>query len=111
MSEKSKLISDAKRWVEQEKVWDGSLYATQTPELRSPGASEKTVPSPTPRRADAPTRDGGKVAALKALNEKYKDCVRCSLGTSRIKFVFGVGNPDTDVLFIGEGPGFEEDHR
>src|SRR4029079_6271814 len=29
----------------------------------------------------------------------------------RIKFVFGVGNPNAEVLFIGEGPGYEEDRK
>ncbi len=52
-----------------------------------------------------------KDVALNALYEKYKDCTRCRLGLSRIKIVFGVGNPDSQVLFIGEGPGYEEDRR
>jgi uracil-DNA glycosylase family 4 len=55
--------------------------------------------------------DGLKKAALAGLYEKYKDCTRCSLGHTRIKFVFGVGNPDSEVLLIGEGPGYEEDRR
>jgi uracil-DNA glycosylase family 4 len=52
-----------------------------------------------------------KAAALQALFDKYNTCTRCPLGNSRLKFVFGVGNPDAEVLFIGEGPGYEEDHR
>ena len=52
-----------------------------------------------------------KAPALMALYEKYKDCVRCPLGPTRIKIVFGVGNPSSEVLFIGEGPGYEEDRR
>jgi len=55
--------------------------------------------------------DEQKPSALKALYEKYKDCTRCALGRSRIKIVFGVGNPNSEVLFIGEGPGYEEDRR
>ncbi len=39
------------------------------------------------------------------------DCHLCPLGDTRIKLVFGVGNPETDVMFIGEGPGFEEDRK
>src|SRR6185437_4778762 len=52
-----------------------------------------------------------KAAALAALYEKYKACTRCRLGLTRIQFVFGMGNPESKVLFIGEGPGYEEDRR
>ncbi len=36
-------------------------------------------------------------------------CKRCALYETRTNVVFGVGNPDTDVLFVGEGPGEQED--
>jgi len=38
-------------------------------------------------------------------------CTRCSLAESRTQVVFGVGNPDADLLFIGEAPGFHEDKQ
>ncbi len=38
-----------------------------------------------------------------------KNCTRCSLHRSRTHFVFGEGNPQADVVFIGEAPGREED--
>jgi len=108
MSDKKKLLSDAKQWVEQEKVWDDSLYATSRPS--SPAAAGRGSPSVPPPPC-TPTKSPEKAAALKALYERYKDCTRCALGNTRIKFVFGVGNPDSEVLFIGEGPGYEEDRR
>lgn len=46
------------------------------------------------------------------LDELYQmicHCQKCSLGKTRNKFVFGKGNPDADVLVIGEGPGADED--
>jgi len=39
------------------------------------------------------------------------DCHRCPLGDTRIKLVFGVGNPEAQVMFIGEGPGYDEDRQ
>ena len=36
-------------------------------------------------------------------------CVRCGLCETRRNVVFGVGNPNADILFIGEGPGEQED--
>ena len=43
--------------------------------------------------------------------EVVGDCHLCPLGDTRIKLVFGEGNAEADVMFIGEGPGFEEDRK
>ena len=37
------------------------------------------------------------------------NCLKCPLGNTRTKFVYGVGNPDAKIVFIGEGPGKTED--
>jgi DNA polymerase len=39
------------------------------------------------------------------------DCTRCGLCEGRAQIVFGDGNPEADLMFIGEGPGAEEDRR
>jgi len=36
-------------------------------------------------------------------------CQKCKLHETRTKLVFGVGNPESDILFVGEGPGEQED--
>lgn len=47
---------------------------------------------------------------LNQLYEPYKKCIACPLGTlGRTNIVFGEGNPDAKLMFIGEGPGREED--
>jgi DNA polymerase len=38
-------------------------------------------------------------------------CTQCGLAGGRTQVVFGVGNPDADLLFIGEAPGFHEDRQ
>lgn len=43
------------------------------------------------------------------LEELIKDCQKCKLCNGRTNIVFGVGNKDADVMFIGEGPGADED--
>jgi DNA polymerase len=48
-------------------------------------------------------------AALKALREEIGDCKRCRLSEGRTNIVFGEGNPNARIMFIGEGPGREED--
>lgn len=50
-----------------------------------------------------------KPAALAAIREYIGDCTRCRLSKGRTKLVFGVGNPDADIMFVGEGPGADED--
>jgi DNA polymerase len=44
-----------------------------------------------------------------ALEEKCKNCSGCQLHRTRNNVVFGVGDPHADVMFIGEGPGQQED--
>ena len=46
---------------------------------------------------------------LPVLYEKIHTCLNCALGSTRTKFVFGVGNPNADIMVIGEAPGADED--
>ena len=50
------------------------------------------------------------IAALKLIREDLGDCARCKLHQQgRKQIVFGVGNPNADLMFVGEGPGADED--
>jgi uracil-DNA glycosylase family 4 len=50
------------------------------------------------------------IAALKLIREDLGDCTRCKLHKQgRKQIVYGVGNPRADLMFIGEGPGADED--
>lgn len=47
---------------------------------------------------------------LDKLYEPYKNCVQCPLGfLGRTQVVFGEGNPDAELMFVGEAPGKDED--
>ncbi|MGD1997863.1 MAG: uracil-DNA glycosylase [Candidatus Dependentiae bacterium] len=60
--------------------------------------------------ADEPAELTTKKAQLDALKEKYTACTQCPLATQgRTQVVFGVGDPDATVMFVGEGPGRDED--
>jgi DNA polymerase len=74
-------------------------------------------PARAQAQVDAPD-EGAEVAAPKAktgqaglqvVREDLGDCQRCKLSPSRTKLVFGVGNPDADLVFVGEAPGADED--
>jgi len=47
--------------------------------------------------------------AFEALRAEALGCVRCPLAKGRTQVVFGVGDPNADLMFVGEGPGREED--
>lgn len=48
---------------------------------------------------------------LGELNANICNCQKCALGATRTKFVFGVGNPNADIVLIGEAPGADEDAK
>lgn len=51
------------------------------------------------------------VAALRVIREDIGDCTRCKLHKHRKNIVFGVGDPRARLMFIGEGPGADEDEQ
>jgi uracil-DNA glycosylase len=51
------------------------------------------------------------VKALKVIREDLGDCTRCVLHKGRKQIVFGVGNPTAELMFVGEGPGADEDAK
>ncbi|HYH00187.1 MAG TPA: uracil-DNA glycosylase [Terriglobales bacterium] len=60
--------------------------------------------------AEAPSLD--RSAALRAIREEIGECTRCPLYMQgRKQIVFGVGNPDAEIMFIGEAPGADEDEQ
>lgn len=52
-----------------------------------------------------------KPAGLKSIVEEIGECVRCRLHKARKHIVFGVGNVNADLMFVGEGPGADEDEQ
>ena len=48
---------------------------------------------------------------LEELENSFKDCKKCKLCRARRNIVFGVGNPNADIMLIGEGPGGDEDKQ
>jgi DNA polymerase len=66
--------------------------------------------------ATATTTEGAgsteqRAAALEAIAAEVRVCTRCRLAQTRTKAVPGEGHPDTEVVFVGEGPGQNEDQQ
>lgn len=80
----------AKKSAVVAKIADESIFRVLTPN------PEQAVPDP--------------IAALKLIREDLGDCTRCKLHKQgRKQIVFGVGNPHAELMFVGEGPGADED--
>lgn len=62
-------------------------------------------PSPDEIRGQAPSQPG----TLEELRDFIGDCKKCKLSQGRNRLVFGEGSPHAKLLFVGEGPGREED--
>jgi uracil-DNA glycosylase len=51
------------------------------------------------------------MSALAAFETEVAGCTKCRLAEGRTQVVFGVGNSDADLMFVGEAPGFHEDQQ
>ena len=83
-----------------------------------PAGEAETLESPSmPKAAVLPVIDTlaqpvapeDKPAALAAIQEDLGECTRCALHAGRNKLVFGDGDPNARLMFVGEGPGADED--
>jgi uracil-DNA glycosylase len=62
-----------------------------------------------PPKIDAAVPVEERAAALQMIREDLGDCTRCALHKGRHTIVFGVGDPAARLMFVGEGPGADED--
>jgi DNA polymerase len=84
-------------------LWEESIGGEGFP-AREP-ASRSASPGSTA------TDEGDLQARLEVLREEAAACTRCELHRGRTKSVFGRGSPHTDLIFVGEGPGYHEDQQ
>jgi uracil-DNA glycosylase family 4 len=78
-----------------------------------PGSDPGLTPSTQDLQTAPPlTFSKNAAEALIAIREDIGDCTRCKLhALGRTQVVFGVGNPDADLMFVGEAPGADEDEQ
>jgi len=98
------LIDATKQVIDTERQLAGDVLPSGRPPL-----PELTTAAVGPGEAEALDPDQ-KVALLIDLAAEVAACKRCPLcSAGRTQTVFGDGSPDADLMFIGEGPGAEED--
>jgi uracil-DNA glycosylase len=95
---------------------------TLQPEMRAEMSPRKTAVQRVPAAVEEnmfevvvtkpEERINDPIKALKVIREDLGDCTRCVLHKQgRKQIVFGVGNPQADLMFVGEGPGADEDEQ
>ncbi len=76
--------------------------------LRELGFEDAYPPLPA---ATAPTGGGDRPQGLQAVAEEARGCTACRLCEQRNTVVFGDGDAAADLMFVGEGPGYQEDRQ
>ncbi|MGB8331635.1 MAG: uracil-DNA glycosylase [Polyangiales bacterium] len=96
------VISSARELL----LWEQSLGGTGFPIVQAvPGGADATGSSLT-EGGDQDTH-----SRLQVLADRAAQCMDCELHRGRTKSVFARGTPDTDLVFVGEGPGQHEDQQ
>ncbi len=95
--------------LQRDGAWGLSIPApTAPPAAEEPAVSAATAASDDPPPQVSPPVEGADTS-LESVASEALECVACRLHETRTKVVFGVGNPDARLMFIGEGPGRDED--
>jgi uracil-DNA glycosylase len=115
-----KAIADRIRYYHDLGIYDfyrrpieKSQPASDVP-LGSAILNDTEIPTdmPKPRTAAATAKPANRESALRLIREDIGDCTRCRLSKQgRKQIVFGVGNPNAELMFIGEAPGADEDEK
>jgi uracil-DNA glycosylase len=91
-------------WLRDAGVGEVPVPARMPGPARAPAAT----PGPTPARYSLADKGCGSEGLL-AVRRELGECTRCKLAAGRTRLVFGVGNPGAELMFVGEGPGADED--
>jgi len=82
-------------------------HSSQEQAIPKPASFDQLAPLPAERIAPAQ-----KAETLEAIRNLIGDCTRCPLAyAGRRKIVFGDGDPNAELMFVGEGPGADEDEQ
>jgi DNA polymerase len=115
VSDRDDVVADLRERVR----FYAGLTTLGLPPLATPPPAAMTSPAPTVVGAPAPPVAAAAFAAadveapadLEGVRAWIGDCRRCKLSGGRKTIVFGQGNPDADLMFVGEAPGADEDEQ
>ncbi|MEW6753581.1 MAG: uracil-DNA glycosylase [Candidatus Latescibacterota bacterium] len=93
----AQVLRQAEAYLQDLAAWEGRWFVLPAAEELAPTGDPGETHEPSPAEA------------LRLFEQQICQCTRCCLSQSRTRFVFGTGDPQAGILFIGEGPGQEED--
>ncbi|HNQ81229.1 MAG TPA: uracil-DNA glycosylase [Candidatus Aminicenantes bacterium] len=103
-------LADRVRFFEE--IGAGFLFRSEEPRPEA-GAAGETIVAGSPRPAARPAESGLDLPrvdrTLDDVSAEIRACRKCSLAAGRTKAVPGEGNPKSPLMFVGEGPGHDED--
>jgi len=102
-----KAVADLLRWAQIER--EGTAFVECDPALLRSLMAPPAAPSAPPASAAPPSVPPS--TALAAIAARIATCTRCPLHRTRNRTVPGQGHPSPELLFVGEGPGEEEDRQ
>ena len=114
---KSNLLQDLKNYLIFLKDYGYSDIPLESATILGPEVDKTNLRCPssgTSRQTTMETRKTTKTKPspdIEEVREELGDCTRCKLHENRKTIVFGSGNPHADLVFIGEGPGADEDEQ
>jgi len=82
---------------------------SMSPAKQPPSDEPSLFEDPGTARKSLTREPWGQAATLGEMNAQVCTCMKCPLGQTRTKFVFGVGSPAATLMLIGEAPGADED--
>jgi uracil-DNA glycosylase len=113
-SERVETVTVAESSVEESAAFEDTLPRTSrkpvlppAPALQVPAAPKVVLLAPKSGLFDATSKISGD--SLLKIRDDIGDCTRCKLHKARNKIVFADGNPKAKLVFVGEGPGRDED--
>ncbi|MBU0517454.1 uracil-DNA glycosylase [bacterium] len=95
-------------------LYEKELYLSPQPQQHPPSITTpqaKSKPKQPMTISQNPYPEYSPHNDLVTMHSAIGGCIRCALGSSRNKFVFGVGSKEAKVVFVGEAPGAEEDKQ
>jgi len=97
---------------DQKEIFGDELFEERITKRKTILVEEKKIPQiEEPELFPEEKEEWELATSLDGLENLIRTCTQCRLYEGRNKFVFGVGNPDADIMVVGEGPGAEEDKQ
>src|SRR3990172_12881279 len=106
MNEFKKQITEALK--SQKEIFGDELFFQNTPKRQTTIVTKVASGEDNSALLFNEGGDWEKAGSLEELDKLINKCTRCPLHKSRTNFVFGVGNPNADVMVVGDGPGADE---